>query len=125
MVCHEGMIDRKKDIGLVHTAPRRGRIAYFWATHQGAELDILLFKSGQHIGVECKRMDAPTLTPSMRIALADLKLDRLLVAYPGERRYSLGDRVEVIPLLEFVGGGADPAQIFKKKRRRGGKDISV
>ena len=47
-------------------------------------------------------MDAPTLTPSMRIALTDLKLDRLLVAYPGERRYSLTDRVEVVPLSELV-----------------------
>jgi uncharacterized protein len=92
--------------------------AYFWATHQGAELDLLLFKSGHRIGVECKRMDAPTLTPSMRIALEDLKLDRLLVVYPGVRRYSLGDRVEVIPLLELVGAGADPARMFKKRRGR-------
>ena len=43
--------------------------AYYWATHQGAEIDLLLFKQGRRIGVECKRSDAPTLTPSMRIAL--------------------------------------------------------
>jgi hypothetical protein len=48
-------------------------------------------------------MDAPTLTPSMRIALKDLKLDQLIVVYPGERRYSIGDRVEVVPLAEMVG----------------------
>src|SRR6516162_5427362 len=64
--------------------------AYYWATHQGAELDLLLFKRGRRLGVECKRMDAPTLTASMRIAMADLKLDRLVVVYPGERRYPLG-----------------------------------
>ena len=51
--------------------------AYFWATHQGAELDLLLFKGGRRFGVEIKRMDAPTLTPSMRIALADLQLEHL------------------------------------------------
>jgi uncharacterized protein len=90
--------------------------AYFWATHQGAELDLLLFKFGHRIGVECKRMDAPTLTPSMRIALADLKLDRLLIIYPGNRRYFLGDRVEVIPLMDFA--DAEPAQIFKQGRRK-------
>ena len=50
--------------------------AYYWATHQGAEIDLLLFKQGRRVGVECKRSDAPRLTPSMRIALADLKLDR-------------------------------------------------
>lgn len=76
--------------------------AYYWATHNGAEIDLVLFKDGRRIGVECKRMDAPTLTPSMRIALADLKLDQLFVVYPGERRYPLGDRVEAVPLAELV-----------------------
>lgn len=77
--------------------------AYYWATHNGAEIDLILFKGGKRIGVECKRADAPTLTPSMRIALADLKLDELLVVYPGERRYRLDKRVEVVPLRELVG----------------------
>jgi predicted AAA+ superfamily ATPase len=76
--------------------------AYFWATHNGAELDLLLFKNGRRIGVECKRADAPTLTPSMRIVLADLKLDYLYVLYPGERSYSLAKNVEVLPLAHFV-----------------------
>jgi len=76
---------------------------YFWATHNGAEVDLLLFKNGQRIGVECKRADAPTLTPSMRIALADLKLDHLYVLYPGDKTYSLAKNVEVIPLARFVG----------------------
>src|SRR5271167_1349414 len=89
--------------------------AYFWATHQGAELDLLLFKHGRRLGVECKRMDAPTLTPSMRIALNDLKLDRLVVVYPGERRYALAERIEVIPLVELVDGGGDTEGLFKKR----------
>ena len=76
--------------------------AYFWATHNGAELDLLLFKNGRRIGVECKRADAPSLTPSMRIALADLKLDRLYVLYPGDKTYSLAKNVEVVPLASFV-----------------------
>lgn len=76
--------------------------AYFWATHNGAELDLLLFKNGRRIGIEIKRADAPTLTPSMRIALADLKLDHLYVLYPGERAYPLAKNVEVLPLAAFV-----------------------
>lgn len=76
--------------------------AYYWATHNGAELDLLLFKNGRRIGVECKRADAPALTPSMRVAVKDLKLDRLCVLYPGEKRYSLSNKVDVIPLAEFV-----------------------
>lgn len=80
--------------------------AYFWATHQGAELDLLLFKNGRRIGIECKRADAPVLTPSMRIALEDLKLDELRVVYPGEQRYPLADKVEVAPLAELVNANA-------------------
>ena len=76
---------------------------YYWATHNGAELDLLLFKRGKRIGVECKRQDAPALTPSMRHALEDLKLDRLFVVYPGEQRYTLARRVDVVPLADFVG----------------------
>lgn len=91
--------------------------AYFWATHQGAELDLLLFKHGRRVGVECKRTDAPKLTPSMRIAMDDLKLDRLIVVYPGERRYALADRIEAVPLAELASGGASPANIFARRRR--------
>ena len=72
--------------------------AYFWATHNGAELDLLLFKDGKRFGVECKRVDAPRLTPAMRVALADLRLDDLIVIYPGDRAYPLAERVRVIPL---------------------------
>jgi hypothetical protein len=75
---------------------------YYWATHNGAEIDLLLFKDGRRIGVECKRADAPVLTPSMRIALADLKLDALHVVYPGEKRYALAKKVDVVPLAELV-----------------------
>lgn len=77
--------------------------AYYWATHNGAEIDLVLFKKGRRFGIECKRADAPTLTPSMRIALADLKLDQLIVAYPGKRRYWLAKKVEVVPLARLVG----------------------
>ena len=72
--------------------------AYFWATHQGAELDLLMFKGQLRIGVEFKRADAPKLTPSMRIAIKDLKLDALYVVYPGLHRFPLGEGVEAVPL---------------------------
>ena len=55
---------------------------FIWATHSGAELDLLLLKDGKRIGVECKRMDAPRLTPSMRIAVQDLQLNYLAGILP-------------------------------------------
>lgn len=76
--------------------------AYFWATHQGAELDLLLFKGNQRIGVEFKRADAPRVTPSMRIAIDNLKLDTLYVVYPGLHRYALMPGVEVVPIWALL-----------------------
>ncbi len=76
--------------------------AYFWATHTGAELDLLMFRYGKRVGVEFKWADAPSLTRSMNIAMQDLKLDALYVAYPGDRRYTLADRIEVVPLAHFA-----------------------
>ena len=76
--------------------------AYFWATHQGAELDLLMFKDQQRIGVEFKRSDAPSLTASMRMALNDLQLNKLYVVYPGHQRYALAPSVEVVPLKALL-----------------------
>ena len=76
--------------------------AYFWATHTGAELDLLLFKDGKRIGVEFKRADAPRQTPSMRIAMSDLGLDHLYVVYPGTRRYAIAERTEAVPLAALL-----------------------
>lgn len=76
--------------------------AYFWATHTGAELDLLLMRRGRRIGVEVKRQDAPRLTPSMRTALNDLRLDQLTVLYPGNMVYDLADRVRVAPLASLA-----------------------
>ncbi|MCP3963786.1 MAG: ATP-binding protein [bacterium] len=74
------------------------RDAYFWATHSGAELDLLVLKSGRRFGFELKYSDAPSMTRSMQVASNDLQLDRLWVVYPGSKSYDLRDRVSVIPL---------------------------
>ncbi len=76
--------------------------AYFWATHGGAELDLLLMHDGRRVGVEIKRADAPRLTPSMTTALRDLRLDRLYVVYPGKRRYPIAERIEAVPLAALT-----------------------
>lgn len=92
--------------------------AYFWATHTGAELDLLLFKNGQRLGVEVKRQDAPRLTPSMRIALHDLRLDHLTVVYPGNRDFNLAERVRALPLAAVAGGAPDAFMPARRRVRR-------
>ena len=74
--------------------------AFFWGTHAGAELDLLLFAQGRRIGVEIKRVDAPRRTPSMTAALRDLALDALYVLYPGDLRYEIGERMIAVPAAE-------------------------
>ncbi|MBI9086988.1 MAG: ATP-binding protein [Desulfobacterales bacterium] len=78
--------------------------AFFWATHQGAEIDLILRRGSLWFGIECKRADAPRMTPSIRIALKDLELNQVVVIYPGTRRYPLADAVEAVP-LEILGQG--------------------
>jgi len=84
---------------------------WFWATHQGAEIDLLLRRGDRLLGVECKRADAPRLSPSLRIARDDLGLERIAVVYPGARRYPLGESVEVVPLRAL----ATPGTLFGSK----------
>ena len=71
--------------------------AYFWATHNGAELDLLLLTQGRRVGVEIKRIDAPRRTRSMAVAVNDLRLDALYVVYPGGTRYAIDDRITAVP----------------------------
>ena len=91
----------------------------FWATYQGAELDLLLFKNGRRLGIEVKRMDAPGLTPSMRIALEDLDLEQLVVLYPGPKAYPLAERVRVVPITRLA--ESDARDLFSRPRKVGAK----
>jgi predicted AAA+ superfamily ATPase len=77
---------------------------FFWATHQGAEIDLILRRGDDLYGVECKRADTPRLTPSIRIALDDLKLKHVFVIYPGTQRFPLATQVEAVPLRELSKG---------------------
>jgi len=74
---------------------------YFWATHAGAELDLLATVDGRRYGFECKYSDAPGATRSMHTAVAELQLEYLFVIYPGSKAYPLGEKVTVVPLSQI------------------------
>lgn len=76
----------------------RSRQAFFWGTHAGAELDLLLFHSGKRVGFEFKTSDAPDMTKSLHIALSDLQLTEAWIVYPGNESYAIHDKVKVAPL---------------------------
>jgi predicted AAA+ superfamily ATPase len=87
-----------------------GADAYFWGTHAGAELDLLLIHRGRRYGIEFKYSDAPIMTKSLHVAFAALKLNRAWIVYPGNESYAVHEKVEVVPLREipdrlvFMGG---------------------
>ncbi len=75
----------------------RTRDVYFWATHAGAELALMVTITGKRYGFECKYTDAPGRTQSMHSAIEDLGLEHLWVIYPGDQKYALDDKITVIP----------------------------
>lgn len=71
---------------------------FFWNTHSGAELDLLILKEGKKIGYEVKYTESPKITLSMKIALEDLKLDHLYIVYPGNKSFPLANNITAIPV---------------------------
>ena len=69
---------------------------YFWATHGGAELDLFVLRGRRRYGFEFKRTTSPRVTPSMRSALSDLKLDRLDVIHAGENTFPLSEKIRAV-----------------------------
>ncbi len=75
---------------------------YFWSTQSDAELDLLIFKDGKRIGLECKLTGAPKVTKSMRTACEILKLDELKVVHTGNKSYFLDEGIEAINLSSLL-----------------------
>ncbi len=79
---------------------------HFWATHQGAELDLLVTRGRQRLGFEFKRREAPEITQSMRIAMEDLRLDQLTVVHAGQESWPMAPKVRAVAadhLLDELG----------------------
>lgn len=76
------------------------RDAFFYKTHSGAELDLLIIRGGKSYGFEFKYMDAPQITKSMHVVTQDLNLHQLWVIYPGQRAYPLAKKIDALPLTD-------------------------
>ncbi|MGH2567655.1 MAG: ATP-binding protein [Bacteroidota bacterium] len=75
---------------------------FFWATHSGAELDLLIIRGKLRLGFEVKRTTRPSVSPSMRISMNDLKLTRLDVIYPGEKTFPLAKGIRAIGFSNLI-----------------------
>lgn len=76
--------------------------AFFWATHNNAELDLFFMHRGKRYGIEFKLKEAPEITKSMRIAINDLKLEHLWIVYPGTAAYLVEDKISVCPISKIT-----------------------
>lgn len=87
---------------LIHSMGLDKEDCFFWATHAGAELDLLVVRGRQRLGFEVKLTSAPRVTPSMRHALSDLKLQRLYVIHAGEETFPLGKNIQALALPRLL-----------------------
>jgi hypothetical protein len=87
---------------LVHQLGAESTECFFWATHAGAELDLLVVRGRRRIGFEVKRTVAPRVTPSMRAAAQDLKLDQLLVLHAGEHSFPLAPGIDAVSVSRLL-----------------------
>lgn len=69
---------------------------FFWATHTGAELDLLVVRGRTRFGFEFKRTETPSITRSMRSVIEDLRLKRLDVIHAGEHTYPLSGKIRAV-----------------------------
>jgi len=74
---------------------------YYWATHAGAELDLLIVAGGRRRGFEIKRTVAPKVTPSMQVALHDLKLDSIDVIHAGRDTFPMAKSLRAVSLHQL------------------------
>jgi len=80
----------------------RPESCYFWATHAGAELDLLVVQGGRRLGFEFKRSESPRRTRSMHSARTTLGLDRLDVVHAGEHTWLMGDNTRALSLRRVL-----------------------
>ena len=75
---------------------------YFWATHNGAELDLLIVRGGKKYGFEIKRTSMPDITPSMRHAMVDLHLTSLDIIHAGEKTFPLSEKIRAVSINRLL-----------------------
>jgi predicted AAA+ superfamily ATPase len=85
----------------VHYLQTKTRDYYFWRTHAGLELDLLILKNGKRLGFEIKFAEVPKATRSMHQIISDLNLDTFYIVYQGKHRVQLDEKIYAMPVKEI------------------------
>jgi predicted AAA+ superfamily ATPase len=87
---------------VIHRLAARVEECFFWATHGGAELDLLVIRGQRRMGFEIKRTTSPQITSSMRYALLDLHLRSLDVIHAGERTFPMDKKIRAVAFRRLL-----------------------
>jgi predicted AAA+ superfamily ATPase len=87
---------------IVERLNARKEECFFWATHSGAELDLLIVSGQRRLGFEVKRTSTPRLTRSMAEVQEDLGLERIDVIHAGDRTFSLARNVRAVAASQLL-----------------------
>lgn len=88
---------------LVQRLPADAR-AWFYRSHQGAEIDLLIERGGRpQIAIEVKRSSAPSPGKGFAQACDDLGVAQRWLVYPGTERYPLRHGAHAIGVVELAG----------------------
>ena len=87
---------------VIHKYKADSEECFFWATHGGAELDLLIIKGGKRLGFEIKLTSSPSVTSSMRNSLSSLKLNNLTVVHAGEKTFQLSKKIRALAFKDIL-----------------------
>lgn len=87
---------------LIRRLGARREECWFWATHAGAELDLLVIRGTRRLGFEIKRTTTPSATRSMHSARESLNLDSLTVIHAGEHAFPMAEGILALPVTHIL-----------------------
>ena len=77
--------------------------AFFYRTHQGAELDLILTKSLRPVfAIEIKYSSSPNLTKGNLIAFEDIQAEHNFIITPDSEDYQISRTTRVCSLPDFL-----------------------
>ena len=87
---------------IIRAHEARNQECYFWSTHSHAEMDLLIVRGNKKIAYEFKYSSQPKITKSIHSAIESLKLDKVIIIYPGDKNAPLSHEVEIYGLEKYL-----------------------
>ncbi|MEI7773955.1 MAG: ATP-binding protein [Verrucomicrobiota bacterium] len=107
----EGAIIRE----LLHRFDVQRGEAFFWGTHSGADLDLLVVRGSTRLGFEIKLTKSPKVTASMRTAVEVLGLEHVYVMCHGQGTpWELAEGITAVPAGNLSNAAWLPDLSFSK-----------